>query len=451
MTRKTSIMCSPCLMHRIIIWVAVILPLFRIGLFGQTPAELHQKVDEIRKGIVEIRGLKFKRPVRVRNQSLEEFGKYLDALIEKQMPEKRLQHYGKVVKMLGLYRGPELRDFKKLAKMLMQSQAAAYYDPATETFYVVMQQLPEQLLNSVYVHEIYHGLQDQYFDLENYLLSQTLGELNDDELLARQAVVEGEATYVMTLWTMKNLFGSVPDQSILQMTINMQAHMDVATILKMLKSGAIPQFQQRDMNEAVKAMDKIPRFLIETLMGAYLKGMGFIFEVQKHGWEKVQKLYTTPAVSTEQILHPEKWLADEKPYKFEWPAFNNEKLFADWELLEANTIGEIQWRIIFAEHELAQIGNAASAGWNGDLYAVLEKKNGNDLLLLLYTSWDSETDAQEFYSAYQKLLAAKYPDDTYNRKVEMKDKDVLIVEGAEESTLDGVFDFIKKVKKLKYE
>ncbi|MFQ5824078.1 MAG: hypothetical protein ACE5JB_08490 [bacterium] len=443
--QNMKIINSNYLIQQIIIWVAVILLLLKLELFSQTPVELQKKVDEIRKEIVEIRGLKFKRPVRVMNQSLEDFGKYLDAIIEKQMPEKRLKHYGKVVKMLGLYRGPELKDFKSMAKTIMQSQAAAYYDPASETFYVVMQKLPEYMLNSVYAHEIYHGLQDQYFDLDTYLLSQAQGKLNDDELLARQSVVEGEATYIMTLWTVKKLFGSIPEPSLLQMTINMQTQMDVSKILDMLKSGVVSQLQQGDLDTAIKAMEKIPRFLIETLVGAYLKGMGFIFEIQKQGWQKVQNLYTNPPNSTEQILHPEKWLAGEQPYMFEWPSFKNNALFADWVLLEENTIGEIQWRIIFAEYDFAQIGKAASAGWNGDLYAVFKNKNGKHLLLLLYTSWDSEEEAQEFNSAYQNLLRVKYPDGINNVKVKVIDKDVLIVEGGDEGSLDDLLNFMKKI------
>jgi hypothetical protein len=437
---------STYLIRHIIILVSVILLLLRIDLFSQTSAELQEKVEEIRKELVEIRGLKFKRPVRIRAQSLDDFSKYLDAMIEHQMPEERLRYYGKVVKMLGLYRGPKLKDFKTLVKMLMQTQAAAYYDPSTETFYVVMQDLPEQMLGSVYAHEIYHGLQDQYYDLDQYLLSQAQGKLNDDELLARQAIVEGEATYVMTLWTMKNLFGAIPDPSILQISINLQAQMDVTKILEMLKSGIAPKLRREDAEKAIKAMDEIPRFLTETLMGAYFKGMSFIFEIQKKGWETVQKLYDKPPVSTEQILHPEKWLADEKPHKFEWPAFEDDPLFAGWDLLETNTIGEIQWRIIFAEHDLAQVGTEASAGWNGDSYAVFEKKNGNNLMLLLYTSWDSEAEAQEFYSAYQKLLKVKYPVATDDVKLEKNHTDVLIVEGGEKGSLDALLDFMKRVK-----
>ena len=86
-----------------------------------------------------------------------------------------------------------------MTKAVMQSQVAAYYDPESDAFYVVTQDLSEQMLGGLYAHELYHGLQDQHYNLDEYILSQTGGKLNDDELLARQAVVEGEATYIMTL------------------------------------------------------------------------------------------------------------------------------------------------------------------------------------------------------------------------------------------------------------
>lgn len=443
-----KIPCRYCI-QKIAIGLVCLFLLIQHNVAAQTSAELQRKINAIQKEIVEIRGLKFKHSVQVENQSLEDFGKYLDTLIEKQMPERRVKYYGKIVKKLGLYRGPEIKDFKTLAKMVMQSQAAAYYDPVSEKFYVVMQKLPEKMLGSVYAHELYHGLQDQYFDLDKYLLSQVGSKLNDDELLARQSVIEGEATYIMTLWSMKKLFGTIPDSSILQMTINMQVQMNTGMIIEMLKSSALPQLPEGDIKKALKTMDDIPPFLIEIMVGAYLKGMGFIYEIQKQGWEKVQELYTNPPVSTEQILHPEKWTIGEKPYELEWPSFKNEEFFSAWEILDVNTIGEIQWRIIFAEYEKEQTGKKAAAGWNGDIYAVLKKKDRNELLLLIYTSWDSKADAQEFAAAYQNLLKVKYPDGKAKVKVELIKRDVLIMEGVEEGSFEVLLAFMKKTQKTK--
>ena len=136
---------------------------------------IQSKIDSIQVEIEKIRGAKFKHPVKVTNQSLADFGEYLDKMLEKQFSDNLGKNYGKVVRKLGLYRGPEIKDFKSLAKTVMQSQAAAYYDPATNTFYVVMQDLPESALGSVYAHELYHGFQDQHHNLDDYLLSAEQG------------------------------------------------------------------------------------------------------------------------------------------------------------------------------------------------------------------------------------------------------------------------------------
>jgi hypothetical protein len=413
---------------------------------SQTSDQIKAKIDTIQKQIEEIRGLKFKKPVKVQNQSLADFGKYLDHALERQMPEKLAKNYGKIVAKLGLYRGPEIGDVRVLAKMVMQTQAAAYYDPATETFYIVMHNLPEGMLASVYAHELYHGLQDQYFDLEKYVLSQSENHLNDDELLARQATVEGEATYIMTLWSMKTMLGAVPDTAMLEMAINMQAQLDIRTMLNMLKSGVIPGASKSDIHQAVNAIDEIPPFLLETLVGAYLKGMAFVFQIQKHGWEKVQSLYSQPPVSSEQILHPQKWLANEKPYRLQWAAFSEQPIFAGWDLLETNTIGELQWRIIFAAHDLASEGIGAAAGWNGDTFTVLENQITKELLLLLYTCWDSKTDAEEFYTLYQKLLKIKYPDESFYN-LQIIENEVLIVEGGGKGQLEVFLSFMKNTER----
>ena len=425
------------------VWVVGLFLLQQPNVGAQTQIELQRKAGSVRQEIVEILGLKFKRPVRVGIQTSEDFGKYLDANLEKQMSKNLVEHFDKIVRKLGLYRGPEIKDAISTIKFVAQSQAAAYYDPASDTFYLLMQDLPEQLLCEFLTHELYHGLQDQYFDLDLYLLSQ-VDRLNDDELLARQAVVEGEATYIQTLWSLEHNLGTAPDPAILQRVIHQVAQMDLKSLFELIKSS--PVFQG-DIKKAIQAIDELPPFMIEQFLGAYLKGMGFIFEIQKQGWGKIEELYTTyPPASTEQILHPEKWLMRETPDAFEWPLFENETLFSGWEILDVDTIGEIMWRIIFAEHGMAAVGKGASAGWDGDLYAVLKKKDADDLLLLLYTGWDTEADAREFANAYRNLLKVKYADGTEHLRVERIDKDVLIIEGGEEGSANDLLDFMRRAR-----
>jgi len=417
--------------------------------YSKSTVDTRRRVEAISDEISEIRGLKFKRPVKVKKQSLKEFGKYLDKVLEEQMPETRLKNYGKIVKKLGLYRGTEIKDFASMTKAVMQSQVAAYYDPESGTFYVVMQNLPEQMLGGLYAHELHHGLQDQYFNLDKYILSQAGGTLNDDEVLARQAVVEGEATYIMTLWSMQKMLGILPDREILKLSIYMQAEMNSEMMITMLKSGMTSQFNQTATADAIKTLEEIPAFIVETLMGAYQKGMRFVFDIQSHGWDRVSRLYRNAPVSTEQILYPEKWLKGEKPFKYQWPSFKQKTIFGNWDLLDVNTIGEIQWRIIFSEHEMSNAAKKASDGWDGDIYAILKNKNSGDLLLLFYTSWDTDNDASEFAENYKNLLKIKYQDNSIQLNVETIGKDVLVVEGGKEISTDDILDFMKQIKKIK--
>lgn len=404
---------------------------------------------EIEGEVAEIRGLKFKNPIGVKNQSMEDFDSYLDKELVKHLPEARSKHYGQIIEKLGLYRGPRIQDFPGMAKKLMKSQAAAYYDPGTKSFYVVMSDMPEIMLGTIYSHELYHGLQDQYFDLDKYLLSQSGGELNDDEVLARQSVVEGEATFIMTLWSLQKMTGSMPSGEMLASMVRMQSDLDTDKLREMVKGSAVQEMLPESMKEAVDAMDDIPPFMIETLVGAYLKGMSFVHEIHRYGWDKVEELYEDPPASSEMILHPAKWLKHEIPYRYEWPDVKGNPLFAGWELYDTNTLGEIQWKIVFNEFDMGRPGMAASEGWDGDSYAVLGKEGSGETMLLIATSWDTENDAEDFAGAYTDLLKEKYSDAKDARVVERKGTDVYVVEGGDPAAAPRLVEFLKKLKRKK--
>ncbi len=391
--------------------------------------------DNIMAEVEEIRGLKFKGKLGAQHQSMNEFEDYLDRELDKELPAERAAILGKVVRKVGLHRGEEIDDVKAMVKTMMTTQAAAYYDPETEAFYVVMSDMPTVMLGSIYSHELYHGLQDQHYDLQAYILDQAGGALNDDQMIARQAVVEGEATYIMTLWSLSSMTCSIPGRDMLRPMIKMQSDMDVDSLKQMAEMSAMAGLLEGDMADSVAALDDIPPFMIETMMGAYMKGLNFIFEIDEHGWEKVAELYSNPPVSSEQILHPEKWLAGEAPVEFEWPDLEAIEGLEDWEVLDTNTLGEIQWRIVFGEHGMKSESAAAAAGWDGDSYTVLRRRGSEgsdiarDLLMLMATSWDTEADAREFAKAYGRLLRVKYPDGKGTIRISADGRDVLVVEG----------------------
>jgi len=204
----------------------------------------------------------------------------------------------------------------------------------------------------------------------------------------------------MSLWLLQHLSGRPASREALAPAIAMQSQMTSESMRKTLEQSNIKELAGGPVRAAMEAMDRIPAYLVEILNGAYLKGLAFVFAVHAGGWSDVDKLYgERPPVSTEQILHPEKWTARE---------------------------GFVQFT------------------WNGDRYAVFKREDSEATLLLLRTSWDTVADATEFAALYRRLLAVKYEGASEWVRVLQRDTEVTIVEGGSAAELDGLLELINR-------
>lgn len=411
------------------------------SLFSNLPSDPDALAAVVIEDVAEIRGLEFRDEIAVSNQTPEEFEQYLAAEMDRSLPPERAEAFGRVVQKLGLYKGPLIEDAGALMTFLATSQAAAYYDPKESAFHVLLGDIPLGMLAPIYAHELYHGLQDQYWDLDAYVLDGLADGLDDDAMLARQAVVEGEATYVMTLWMLREMTGEIPRGFALELAVQMQSQLDSAALRELAVGGVVPGMLPEGLEASVAAMEQIPQFMMETLLGVYLKGMGFVHQVVKQGWERGESMYTDPPRSTEQILHPEKWLLDrDDPVAIDLPDPAAADVLEGWTQLDSNVIGEFQLRIIFNEFEMSDRSNALAAGWDGDRFAVFER--GDELLLLFYTTWDSAAEAQEFAAGYEELIERKYAGGDEVTTVSVRGADVLIVEGGDPDETSGFLDYL---------
>jgi hypothetical protein len=202
----------------------------------------------------------------------------------------------------------------------------------------------------------------------------------------------------------------------------------------------IPGAQGQDVQASIDAMEHIPAFMMETMIGVYLKGMGFVHQVVKSDWSEASRLYSDPPRSTEQILHPEKWRNGDDPVTIDFPDFSDADLLSDWTMLDSNVVGEFQLRIIFNEFDMASRSAEIAAGWDGDRFAVFERDE--DLLLLWFTTWDSSAEADEFAQSYRQLLATKYAGQDEATAVEVRGSDVLIVEGGAAEETDSIIELL---------
>ena len=197
--------------------------------------------------------------------------------------------YGAIVRTLGLYRGPPIEDFSALMKTVLTSQVGAYYDPQKRSFFVLMANMPDMALGVMYSHELYHALQDQYFDLVKYIDGDRKDgkPRNADQHLARSAVVEGEASYMMSLWMMQKMTGKPPARDMMATVVSMQANMSMDNLREMMKQPEVAKMMGDDMKGAVDSAANIPEFIMDSMIGVYLRGLSFVFAVHEQGWPAV--------------------------------------------------------------------------------------------------------------------------------------------------------------------
>jgi hypothetical protein len=72
-----------------------------------------------------------------------------------------------------------------------------------------------------------------------------------------------------------------------------------------------------------------------------------------------------PPASTEQVLHPEKYLAAELPVVVSIPPV------VDGEIVDAGTLNELQTRVYLSQCTQEGIARSAAKGWGGDAYVVV--------------------------------------------------------------------------------
>ncbi len=381
---------------------------------SQTLPDLTALSERIKPQVSSIRSLNFVQPFTIRYQTNAEIAAFLNEQFNQSVPQIMRQNYDLFIRAIGLHHGGVPFDFEAMKRTLLE-QVGAYYDPSTRSVNFPIGSISPQVLRVIIAHELTHVLQDQHFGLDRLQNSAT----NSDQLLAHQALAEGDATLVEFLWSFDRAGQAVSDAELQRIINNI-------------------------INTAVNETEEIPNFLFEQQIGIYFRGMAFVFELKKRGgWATVNRAYTTPPMSMEHILHPDKYFARESLEEIALPDLANEPFVEDWELLDRDTLGELGLRIVFNTFDVNTPSHSAAAGWHGDQYVVLKHRQDNTPALVLFTTWDTERDATEFKTAYEDVLAIKRRGST-DFRIEQQGTDVLIVESPRD--LDLLFAYLEKVR-----
>jgi hypothetical protein len=147
-----------------------------------------------------------------------------------------------------------------------------------------------------------------------------------------------------------------------------------------------------------------PPIFRESLLFPYLNGMVFALHLsQEGGMPRIHEAYASPPVSTEQILHPSKYLKEvDAPTSIALPKIA-EAVGGKWRLLGSNCLGEFQISVLLKPIDPR---GKYSAGWDGDRYYTFADDQSHTAVAW-YSTWDTEQEAIEFLEGMERLLQQK--------------------------------------------
>ncbi len=335
-------------------------------------------VREIEGNLERVREREFLLPTDAGVHTREQLREYLCAQLDQELPPEKRRGWELAAKAFGMI--PEECDLEQTLLDFLVAQVGGFYDPATKKLYCMSS--PLKLLNyTVLVHELAHAQQDQYDDLERYYDAV---RDHDDRALARQCVVEGEAQFLT-----ERYLAEFPDA--------------LAALASEGDSGELLKFGLQQGLAQIGA----PPYLSALLTFPYLGGMRFVRQVKdRGGWEAVADLYAHPPLSSEQILHPEKFLDPaQRDDPTDVPAADLcAALGADWQAVYANALGEFQTEVFVRLAGDPVRALRGSYGWDGDRYCVYQCSATGAVFLQWVAVFDSENDAAEMIDALRRVL-----------------------------------------------
>jgi hypothetical protein len=282
---------------------------------------------------------------------------------------------GEDLRLMGLLAAaggvlPEGTDPASLAASFMALSAGATYSPLDKQVLIVDKFKDDSLLT----HEFTHALQDQHFDLMKLLVVRPY---NFDRTESLFAVIEGDAMNVQRRLEQGETYGRRSLEDILQ------------------------QERERFGDYRKETSAVFPPLLTETFIFRYREGARFVEAVRRsRGQRGVDALFVRPPVSTEQVLHPEKYEANEAPREV---GLNEEAYAASgWQNVTSTPFGEIGVRGVLMAGVTESVATRAAAGWGGDRAFLFERAGGTPLFVWK-TVWDRPLDAEEFFNSYNAL------------------------------------------------
>lgn len=351
--------------------------------FAQPRPKLFDQIGPMLDGLSQITGWKVERKVPAEILHQSDFKRMMQDHM-KDSGNKEIHAEELILKMFGLV--PP--DFNLAGEEvdLLSEQAAAFYDYNKKRLFILDTTPDGEEARLALVHELAHALADQHHNLGKYMRE---GSPDDDGSTARQAVMEGQASWLSWAY----LFWSRTGR------------------------GEIPEDRLSAIEDSAGADGPVytsaPLYIRESLVFPYNQGIRFVDAVfRKVGRASFDEVFDHPPVSTQQILHPDAYFNKVTPATTDAPNLDaalGKQPARQYRVLAEGVLGEFDVSALLRQYNNnAPSGAMEAAHFRGGSYRLYENKHDKRPVLTCITDWESPEAASIFLSMFRQVLKGKW-------------------------------------------
>jgi len=309
------------------------------------PRRRDARVDRAMQEMSHVRELSVVRDVSGEVVSRDALMRELRAHVDREVPRAEIDAERTFLTALGVIAPDE--DYERETYAAVRRAAGGMYLPEKQTMF-----LPDDLggasLATSLAHEAVHALQDQHFGLEAF---ERYAPGAGDAMLARSCLAEGDAT-------------SATEE------------------------------------EPLPADDA--SYVERELAAPYAFGTAFVRALRaRGGWAEVDRAWTRGDLTTEQVLHPDKWAGDEPALAVPEPTFRT--LGSSFARTAADTHGELGLLLLLEAGVPAARAAQGASGWGGD--RSVSASDGARTAIAWRVRWDDDASARRGFEIVRAAFA----------------------------------------------
>jgi len=328
------------------------------------PPETPDDVAEVEAQVEQVRGLEFKRRVAVQPVSADEIAAKLEGAFDETYPKEFYDRRTVAWQTIGVI--PRDVTIREALLAFQTGQVIGFYNPLDGELVYRADGDIGLFERITLAHELTHAIDDQHFDLER--IDPIVAACRDDAFLATLGAVEGSAQFFST----RLLFEFPPEDG-----------------------------DYSGLGDGGGAPEGVPPFMFDLQLWPYTAGQSFITELESRGGiAEIDAALRTFPITTEQILHPERYPSD-RPSRVTVTDLTSE-LGSGWGDLDVMQVGEAWFQAMLELRLDASVAEAAATGWDGGIYRAFT--DGRNAVVVFATAWDTQADADAFAQAVQDWL-----------------------------------------------